>query len=102
MLRGPAAPTPSRAASLVLPPGLGVATRVQLVPFQCTDTVAWVLLVVSVNPTAQTLAGLIAAAQTTPLLPALVMPGEGTAITVQRVPFQCHARFLLWRLPPLM
>ncbi len=75
--------------------GAGVATRVQLVPFQCTDTVAWGLLV-SVNPAAQTLAGLIAAAPAAPLVPALVMPGEGTAITVQRVPSQCHARFLLW------
>jgi hypothetical protein len=49
---------------------------------------------VAANPTAQTLAGLIAATPVSPLTPMRGTPGEGRAITIQRVPFQCHARFL--------
>ena len=42
------------------------------------------------NPTAQTLAGLIAATATRPLPIGVV---SVIVVTVQRVPFQCHARF---------
>src|SRR5690348_16411561 len=99
-LSGPAALTAFRT---VLPPlgpgGSGVVMRVQLVPFQCTDTGAWSLPLspgVLVNPTAQTLAGLIAV---TPISPLPSGVASDVFRVVQRVPFQCHARF---RIPVLV
>src|SRR5262249_44039588 len=67
-------------------PGLGLATTLQLVPFQCSASVCPVPVVLRNRPTAHTSLAETAAAAARLLNPVLAL-GLGTVL--QLVPFQC-------------
>jgi hypothetical protein len=79
---GEAALTLVRSVNL---PGLGVGTRAQAVPFQCSARV-----VVLTSPSAPTAQASLADSALTPLS-ALRLLECGMAVRTQRVPFQCSA-----------
>src|SRR5215472_7868329 len=70
-------------------PGLGLATTLQLVPFQCSASVCPVPAALRKRPTAHTSVAETAAAAARLLNPVLAL---GLATALQLVPFQCSIR----------
>ena len=80
-------------AVLPVPPGFGLGTRTHLVPFQRVIRVRAVTPDLADSPTAQALAGDVAATPSN-RLPALNPDGFGLACCFQAVPFQCRTSVL--------